>query len=173
MKRLVAAWLLCVLPATAAMAAGKVALSLPDTNGRIHTLSQYAGKWVVVNYWATFCAPCITEIPQLARFHERHKGRDAVVVGVDFEDISPGWLKDFMDSVSMTYPVLRSDPSRQVTPFGEIVVLPTTFIISPAGELVAQHAGPLTAADLEAFIQRQGEARKANLPAARLGTRIR
>jgi len=66
-----------------------------------------------------------------------------------------------MDSVSMSYPVFRSDPSRQVTPFGVITVLPTTFIVSPAGELVAQHAGPLTAADLEAFLQRQREAARA------------
>jgi peroxiredoxin len=144
-----------------AVAAGKIALSLPDTNGKVHTLSQYAGKWVVVNYWATFCAPCITEIPQLRRFYESHKGRDAVVLGVDFEDISADWLKDFMDSVAMTYPVLRGDPSREATPFGAVAVLPTTFIVSPAGELVAWHAGPVTAADLDAFINRHGEAGKA------------
>jgi peroxiredoxin len=160
MKRLLVAWLICLVPATTAMAAGKIAFSLPDTNGRIHTLSQYSGKWVVVNYWATFCAPCITEIPQLRKFHERHKGRDAVVLGVDFEDISTDWLKDFMDSVSMSYPVLRSDPSRQATPFGVIGALPTTFIISPAGELVARHAGAVTAAELETFIKRWSEPRR-------------
>ena len=172
MKRLIIVWLLCVAPVMAAMAEGKPVFSLPDTRGKIHTLSQYAGKWVVVNYWATSCPPCIKEIPQLEAFHQRHKNHDAVVLGVDFEDISLAWLKDFMDSMSMSYPVLRSDMSQQVTPFGVIMMLPTTFIISPAGELVARQAGAVTAADLEAFIKRQNEAGKANAPATKLNTKI-
>jgi thiol-disulfide isomerase/thioredoxin len=165
-------WLLSVAPVMSALAEGKPVFSLSDTRGKIHTLSQYAGKWVVVNYWATSCPPCIKEIPQLEAFHQRHKNHDAVVLGVDFEDISPDWLKDFMDSMSMSYPVLRSDMSQQVTPFGVIMMLPTTFIISPAGELVARQAGAVTAADLEAFIKRQNEAGKANDPATKLNTKI-
>jgi thiol-disulfide isomerase/thioredoxin len=171
MKRLIIVWLLCVAPVMAA-AEGKPVFSLPDTRGKIHTLSQYAGKWVVVNYWATSCPPCIKEIPQLEAFHQRHRNHDAVVLGVDFEDISPAWLKDFMDSMSMSYPVLPSNPSQQVTPFGVIIMLPTTFIISPAGELVAKQGGAVTAADLEAFIKRQTEAGKANAPATKLNTKI-
>jgi len=165
-------WLLFVAPVMVAMAEAKLVFSLPDTRGNVHTLSQYAGKWVVVNYWATSCPPCIKEIPQLEAFHQRHKNHDAVVLGVDFENISPAWLKDFMDSMSMSYPVLRSDPSQQVTPFGVILMLPTTFIITPAGELVAHQAGAVTAADLEAFIKRQNEAGKANAPATKLNTKI-
>ena len=172
MRQLIIVWLLSVAPVMSAMAEGKLVFSLPDTRGKIHTLSQYAGKWVVVNYWATSCPPCIKEIPQLEAFHQRHKNHDAVVLGVDFEDISLAWLKDFMDSMSMNYPVLRSDPSQQVTPFGVILMLPTTFIITPAGELVAHQAGAVTAADLEAFIKRQNEAGKANAPATKLNTKI-
>jgi thiol-disulfide isomerase/thioredoxin len=172
MKRLIIVWLLSVTPVMTAMAEGKLVFSLSDTQGKAHTLSQYAGKWVVVNYWATSCPPCIKEIPQLTKFHEKHKDHDAVVLGVDFEDISLAWLKDFMDSMSMSYPVLRSDPSQQVTPFGVIIMLPTTFIISPAGELVAHQAGAVTAADLEAFIKRQTEAGKTNAPSTKLNTKI-
>ena len=172
MKRLIIVWLLSVAPVMTAMAEGKIAFSLPDTQGKVHTLSQYAGKWVVVNYWATSCPPCIKEIPQLMAFHEKHKDRDAVVLGVNFEDISLPWLKDFMDSVSMSYPVLRSDPSQQVTPFGVVIGLPTTFIVSPAGELLAHQVGAVTAADLEAFIKRKTEAGEANAPATKLNTKI-
>ncbi len=172
MKRLVIVWVLFMTSAMTAVADGKTAFSLPDTNGKTHTLSQYAGKWVVVNYWATSCPPCIKEIPQLQTFHQRHKDHDAVVLGVDFEDIPLAWLKDFMDSMSMSYPVLRSDPSQQVTPFGVIVMLPTTFIISPAGELVAHQAGAVTAADLEAFIKRKTESGKTDTPAKKIHTRI-
>jgi len=172
MRQLIIVWLLSVAPLLTAMAEGKIVFSLPDTRGKVHTLSQYAGKWVVVNYWATSCPPCIKEIPQLEAFHQRHKDHDAVVLGVDFEDISLTWLKDFMDSMSMSYPVLRSDPSQRVTPFGAVIVLPTTFIISPAGELLAHQAGAVTAADLEAFIKRKTEAGMANAPATKLNTKI-
>jgi peroxiredoxin len=164
MKRLIIVWMLSVAPVMTAMAGERIAFSLPDTHGKVHTLSHYAGTWVVINYWATFCPPCIQEIPQLNAFHEKHKDHDAVVLGVDVEDIPPLWLKDFMVSMSMSYPVLRSDPSRHVTPFGVVVGLPSTFIISPAGELVARQVGPVTAADLEAFIKRQTDAGKENAP---------
>lgn len=173
MKRLIIiVWLVFVAPVMTAIADGKIAFSLPDTQGKVHTLSQYAGKWVVVNYWATSCPPCIKEIPQLMAFHEKHKDRDAVVLGVNFEDISLPWLKDFMDSMSMSYPVLRSDPSQQVTPFGVVIGLPTTFIVSPAGELLAHQVGAVTAADLEAFIKRKTEAGQASAPTTKLNTKI-
>ena len=152
MKRFfIMAWLLSAAPA---MAGEKIAFSMPDTHGKVRTLAQYAGKWVVVNYWATNCAPCLKEIPELEAFHKKHKLRDAVVLGVNFEDIPRHWLKDFMDTVTMNYPVLPSDTSPD-TPFGPVIGLPTTFIVSPAGELVARQTGALTAANLETFIQRQ------------------
>lgn len=158
MKRLMLiVWLFSMVPMLAAMEDGKIAFSLPDTNGKTHTLSQYTGKWVIVNYWATSCAACLKEIPELQAFHEQHKDHDAVVLGVDYENISLSWLKDFMDSVSMGYPVLRSEPS-QITPFGIVIGLPTTFIVSPSGELLARQTGAVTAVDLEAFIKRNSQA---------------
>ena len=172
MKRLMLiAWLLSMAPMMVAMGDGQISFKLPDTNGNIHTLSQYAGKWVIVNYWATSCAACLKEIPELRAFHEQHKDRDAVVLGVDYENISLPWLKDFMDSVSMNYPVLRSEPS-QLTPFGIVIGLPTTFIVSPTGELLARQTGAVTAADLEAYIKRKSQAGQAKAPATKLNTRI-
>jgi thiol-disulfide isomerase/thioredoxin len=156
--------LLCGVLATTGMqvhAAGKVELALPDLNGKVRTLAEFEGKWVIVNYWATSCPPCLKEIPELQSFYERHKDRDAVVLGVNFEDIKPSWLQAFVDSVSMDYPVLRSTPDPQ-TPFGLILVLPTTFVIAPGGELVARQSGPVTAASLDAYLQRK----RAALPTA-------
>lgn len=164
MKRLVlVVWILLMLPMTPAMAEGRIAFSMPDIHGKVHTLSEYAGKWVVINYWATSCGPCLKEIPELVAFHKRHQDRDVVLLGVDFEDISLSWLKDFMDSVSMNYTVLRSDTSPE-TPFGNLLALPTTFIVSPAGELMVHQTGAVTAADLDAYITRQRQAGKAKSP---------
>ena len=167
MKRLmfIVFWLLSATPVMTAMGNGQISLSLPDINGKVHTLSQYAGKWVVVNYWATSCPPCLKEIPELVAFHKRYQDRDVVLLGVDFEDIPLPWLKDFMDSVSMNYTVLRSDTSPE-TPFGTIMVLPTTFIVSPSGELVVRQVGAVTAADLEDYIKRNTHAGDAKAPGA-------
>jgi thiol-disulfide isomerase/thioredoxin len=160
MKRLVLVWMLFMLPMMSAVADGKIVFSFPDIHGKVHTQSEYAGKWVVVNYWATSCGPCLKEIPELVAFHKRHQDRDVVLLGVDFEDIHLSWLKDFMDSVSMNYTVLRSD-TEQETPFGTLVALPTTFIVSPSGELVARQTGAVTAADLETYIARKKQAAQA------------
>jgi thiol-disulfide isomerase/thioredoxin len=161
-----------MIPVTPAMADGRVAFSLPDIHGKVHTQSEYAGKWVVVNYWATSCAACLKEIPELVAFHKRHQDRDVVLLGVDFEEIPLAWLKDFMDSVSMKYMVLRSDTSQE-TPFGTLMVLPTTFIVSPTGELVARQVGAVTAANLDAYIKRKTEAGQASPPATEINTKIR
>ena len=173
MKRLVlVAWFLFMLPVSPANADGRITFSFPDIHGKVRTQSEYSGKWVVVNYWATSCAACLKEIPELVAFHKRHQDRDVVLLGVDFEDISLTWLKDFMDSVSMKYTVLRSDTSPE-TPFGTLMVLPTTFILSPTGELVARQVGAVTAANLDAYLKRKIDAGQANLPATEISTKIR
>lgn len=169
---LIVVWLFFAAPVMTAMGNEKISLSLPDINGKVHTLSQYAGKWVVVNYWATSCSACLKEIPGLVAFYKRHQDRDVVLLGVDFEDIPVSWLKDFMDSVSMNYTVLRSDTSPD-TPFGNLMVLPTTFIVSPTGELVVRQVGAVTAADLDAYFKRQTKAGQANAPATATDIKIR
>ncbi len=173
MKRLVVVvWILCMPPVTPATADGRITFSFPDIHGKVHTQSEYAGKWVVVNYWATSCEACLKEIPELVAFHKRHQDRDVVLLGVDYEEIPLPWLKDFMDSVSMTYMVLLSDTAPE-TPFGNLMVLPTTYILSPSGELVARQVGAVTAADLEAYFKRKTGAGQANPPATEISNKIR
>ncbi len=169
---LLVAWMMWMIPVVPAMAAGHIAFSYPDIHGKVHTLAEYKGKWVVVNYWATSCPPCIKEIPELKAFHKRHQDRDVVLLGVNFEDIPLPWLKDFMHSVSMKYTVLRAGTSPE-TPFGNLMVLPTTYILSPSGELVARQVGPVTAADLDAYLSRKTGAGQVNAPATGIGTGIR
>jgi thiol-disulfide isomerase/thioredoxin len=128
--------------------------SLPDLDGKTHSIADYRGKWVIVNYWATWCPPCLEEIPELVDFHERHKDSDAVVLGVNFEDIGVEQLNSFVDSLFISYPILRSEP-LPATPLGPIPGLPTTYIISPDGSPVARQVGPITGKQLEDYIERK------------------
>jgi len=127
---------------------------LPDMKDKQHKLSDYRGKWVVVNYWATWCPPCLTEIPELVEFHEDHKDKDAVVLGVNFEDIGLEGLKRFSEEYFMNYPVLRTKPSGS-SALGVIPGLPTTYIVSPKGEIIARQVGPVTAKMIADFIDQQ------------------
>jgi thiol-disulfide isomerase/thioredoxin len=151
--------LICFLLCTSAVAAEEVDFALQDLKGASHSLSDYRGKWVIVNYWATWCPPCLDEIPGLVDFYERHKDTDAVVLGVNFEEASKDWLQEFVDNHFISYPVLRSDP-LPVTPLGPVLGLPTTYIVSPEGRAVARQQGPVTAEALDAFIQRKADERR-------------
>lgn len=128
--------------------------SLPDLNGKTHSLADYQGKWVIVNYWATWCPPCQEEIPDLVEFHDRHKDDDVVVIGINIEDIGEEQLSAFVESFLISYPILRSEPLA-VTPLGAVPGLPTTFIIAPDGSPVARQVGPVTGKQLDDYIARK------------------
>ena len=130
------------------------AFALPGLDGSEHRLDEYAGKWIVINYWSTTCAPCLQEIPELEDFHARHHEKDAVVLGVNYEDIKRSWLLDFIDSINMSYPVLLAKPDMP-TPFGPIIMLPTTYIISPEGKFMGQQRGAITAEMLDKYLEHQ------------------
>lgn len=148
--------LLFVLLAAGTVLADPVDFTLPDLDGKDRSLSEFRGKWVIVNYWATWCPPCLEEIPDLVEFHEEHKDIDAVVLGINFEDIDTEYLKSFSEDLLMSYPVLQMSP-LPVTPLGSVTGLPITFIISPEGERVARQEGPITRQKLDAYIKRKQE----------------
>jgi thiol-disulfide isomerase/thioredoxin len=138
--------------------ASAVDYELPDTSGQPQSFTQYRGKWVVVNYWATWCTTCVKELPELASFHQNNKDKDAVVVGVNFEDISMEELSAFIEDAAIPYPVLSSKPVP-VTPLGKVPALPTTYVVSPEGNVVAGDVGIITQQDLEDYIAGEKAAR--------------
>ena len=131
-----------------------VEFSAKDLHGNVHTLEQYRGKWVVVNYWGTFCGPCIKEMPELSTFHNARKDDDAVVLGINQEEIPATLLANFTRNLNVSFPSLKV-PFKETTPFGSVTVLPSTFVINPKGELVASQSGAITMKALEDYIERK------------------
>ena len=134
-------------------AAGAAEFTLTDMHGREHRLSDYRGKWVLVNYWATWCPPCLEELPELEVFHSNAEGT-AVVLGVNMEDIELESLRAFVDGQFLSFPILVAGASPNVGQrVGPVNALPTSYLISPAGEVVARQEGTVTAEGIRKFIQ--------------------
>ena len=143
----------------ASFAADAVDMPLTGVDGRQTHLDAFLGKWVVVNYWATWCPPCLYEMPELQDFHDRHADKDAVVIGINAELIGRQRLEAFLDDYFITYPIFTAGPTQQ-SELGPIPGLPTTFLVTPAGEVVARQVGPVTGDMLEQFIESWPERRE-------------
>ncbi len=144
-------WAMLWLALVVAAPAGAAELVLPGLDGREHRLSDYRGKWVVVNYWATWCPPCVAEMPELVFFHDNHKDRGAMVLGVNYEDAPLDKVRAFVEEHMVSYPILLASPDEG-SPLGRIRGLPTTFIVSPAGKVVHRHFGMVDTDYLEQLI---------------------
>jgi thiol-disulfide isomerase/thioredoxin len=124
------------------------AFDLTDTTGQRHRLADYKGRWVVVNFWATWCTPCIAEIPEIAQF-SKDRAKDVVVIGValDVED-SEEKTKQFAKKVGHSYPLVLGDDAVEKQ-LGKVRGLPTTRIYDPAGKRVYDQLGPVTKKSLD------------------------
>ncbi len=130
-----------------------VDMELKDLDGKIEKLSNYRGKWVVVNYWATWCPPCREEMPELQAYHDDHSQLDGVVLGLNTEVLDNEKVKEFLEDYFITYPNFSVGPVSKTT-LGEIPGLPTTYLVSPQGEPVARQVGGVTREMIEDFIKK-------------------
>jgi len=130
--------------------AKKPALSVATLDGKTFDLAAERGKWVIVNFWATWCSPCIKEMPDISRFVESRK--DVAAIGLAFGDEEKADVVSFLEKNPVKYPIANvamSDPPKDFdTPRG----LPTTYLIAPDGSVAKKFTGPVTAADLEKVI---------------------
>lgn len=120
--------------------------SFKDMDGKTHTLAGYKGKWVVVNYWATWCPPCLEEIPDLIALHEKRK--DMAILGIALEYKDAKQVKSFVDDNLMSYPIVLGD-DKLIQQVGPADVLPTTYIYNPQGQLAKVRRGLITRQYLE------------------------
>lgn len=151
-------WILAVLSTgltiTAFAALPAPPLRVQTTDGQIFKLSAQRGHVVIINYWATWCAPCLEEMPMLRNFVASHP--DARLIGLTYEDITPEALRQFVATHHPDYPVAHIDPNEiprafKATWFG-MHALPLTYVVSPEGTVAKPLGGELSVAKLEKAI---------------------
>jgi peroxiredoxin len=129
--------------ATACSAAGKAAnlnLTFKDSHGRPFSLSDYKGKVVLLDFWATWCPPCRKEIPGFIELYNNYRSRGFVAIGVSMDD-STSDIKKFARRYKMNYPILLGAGRDDLEPaFGQLP-LPTAFVIGRDGRICAKHDG--------------------------------
>ena len=118
-------------------------VSLQDLDGNAISLKSLKGKWVFINYWASWCNPCIDEISQLNRLYENNKTRHVAVYAVNYDVISLSKQKRLIKQFHIRYPSLKSRSLRELH-LGDITVVPVTFVFNPRGELATTLYGGQT-----------------------------
>jgi thiol-disulfide isomerase/thioredoxin len=132
------------------------AFDLSDTQGRHHRLAEAKGRWVVMNFWATWCVPCIQEIPEIAEFARAHPRVTVIGVAMDAENAAK--VKQFALKTGHDYPLVLADESVEKQ-LGEPKALPTTRVYDPTGKLVYDRPGRVSVKALEELTRSAREVR--------------
>ena len=126
--------------------------SLEDMQGRTHHMADYRGKWVLVNFWATWCPPCLSEIPELSSLHNAHKDSDLAVIGIAMDSGSSRKVANFVEAHGISYPIVLGN-RKIAAQIGELEVLPTSYLYAPNGEQVSYQVGEITRESVETYIR--------------------
>jgi len=143
-------WLAGLLLALTVSWAQADGFRVTDTTGKTHTLAGYKGKWVLVNYWATWCPPCLEEIPDLIALHGNRKN-NIVVIGIALDYRNPKQVIEFAEGLLVNYPIVLGT-AQIVNQIGPVQGLPTTYLYNPTGKMVAQQVGAITREAVESYI---------------------
>ena len=132
----------------------RIDFTLPDVEGRTRSLHEWDGKVIVLNFWATWCPPCVREIPALQTLYETYRERGLVVVGVAIDTTQP--VIDFIDPQGVEYPILIADrdgPALTQRYGNRLTVLPYTVVIDRQGRIVYRHRSEITFDQAKAVIE--------------------
>jgi thiol-disulfide isomerase/thioredoxin len=127
--------------------------SVVDIKGNVHNNQSVQGKYLVVNFWATWCPPCLKEIPAFVEFYNKHSDK-VEILGMDYEQANKEVITDFTDTFMVDYPIILFDDQNdsQFSIFGDVFGMPTTYIYDPEGKLVDYRMGEIDISVLEEAI---------------------
>jgi len=124
--------------------------TMTDMAGVHHSLSSYKGKWLVINFWATWCAPCLKEMPDFEAEWQSRKSKDLQVIGVAMDWDEAKEVTQYASSVGVHYPIVlgNDDLAKEVAGSGGVAGLPATFVFDPKGKLIHTTVGKMDRAQL-------------------------
>jgi peroxiredoxin len=127
--------------------------TLPDADGGNAMLADYTGRVLLLNFWATWCGPCKVEMPWFVDFEDRYGDEGFAVVGVSVDE--PGWeiVRPFLENQPLNYRIALADTPERLAPFGEMYVLPKSWLIDREGRIAAEHIGLVDFDSIEGQIQ--------------------
>jgi peroxiredoxin len=123
--------------------------SLPDLSGKMHSIKEWQGKVLVINFWATWCPPCLKEMPEFAAMQNEYSDQGLQFIGIALDDPEP--VKEFIASHNINYPILMGEDQgpRIAHDLGNIVnTVPFTVIVDKNGFVIKSHMGTLTKDEL-------------------------
>jgi peroxiredoxin len=140
-------------PASALIGQLLPAVSLPDLDGKLHPLSDYRGRRVLLNFWASWCAPCLAEMPALARAQANFGEQGPIVVGIAMDD--PAHVRAFLAAHPLNYPVLLGQlapPSTSLQLGDTPDALPYSVLVDADGRVLDTHFGALPMTQLQQWL---------------------
>lgn len=124
--------------------------TIKGLNGQDLTLSDYQGKVIFLNFWATWCSPCKAEIPGFIEIFEKYKDRGMVIIGISLDSAGEGKIREFVEEYKITYPVAKGSMGL-AREYGTGRVIPETFIIDQQGHIRHKHIGYMDKDTLESY----------------------
>jgi len=128
-------------------------IRLPDLQGRIHSLSEWSDGPLLINFWATWCAPCLREMPMLETVWQERRGEALTIVGIAVDRLTA--VGPYVEQTGVTYPILvgQSDAMEAAESFGpDFAGLPYTVFAAPGGRVVGVYSGELNADQIDRIL---------------------
>ena len=142
-----------VVDSATPVVAERLDFSLPDLDGNVRKLSDWNGKARLVNFWATWCAPCRREIPLLKSTQETHAGNNLQIIGIAVDFLEP--VQVYAEETNFNYPILvgQEDAMAAAEASGiEFIGMPFTMVVAPGGELLKTHIGEIVEAHIKTIL---------------------